>query len=178
MNRQARPALMAVDNPYYSADHPESRDNPRVVEAVVNLREWSVATLAAHGVLDADQVAAAFRFRNAWETVRGARQASIGFSEWIDAGCRPTGLQRAPHGRCGPSQAMLGGCLARMAIIWSAASAATASISATSIRRGGSATRRLICCEFTSPNLPRCGIDMRARLRVKSVTPLVHSQKL
>ena len=78
---------MSVDNPYYSADHPESRDNPRVVEAVVNLREWSVASLAAHGVLDADQVAAAFRFRNAWETVQAARQASIGFSEWIDAGC-------------------------------------------------------------------------------------------
>ena len=105
-HRQARPALMSVDNPYYSADHPESRDNPRVVEAVVNLREWSVATLAAHGVLDADQVAAAFRFRNAWETVQGARQASIGFSEWIDAGCRAAGFQRAPHGRCGHTQAV------------------------------------------------------------------------
>jgi hypothetical protein len=91
-HRQARPTLATVDNPYFSADHPESRDNPRQVEAVVNLREWSVATLAAHGVLDADQVAAAFRFRNAWETVQEARQASFGFSEWIDAGCRPPGL--------------------------------------------------------------------------------------
>ena len=88
-HRQARPALISVDNPYFSADHPESRDNPRVVEAIVNLREWSVASLAAHGVLDADQVAAAFRFRNAWEIAQGARQASFGFAEWIDTGGRP-----------------------------------------------------------------------------------------
>jgi hypothetical protein len=91
-HRQARPALTIVDNPYFSADHPESRDNPRQVEAVVNLRENSTITLAAKGVLDATQVAAAFRFRNAWETVQGARQASIGFSEWVDAGRLATGL--------------------------------------------------------------------------------------
>jgi hypothetical protein len=91
-HRQARPALTIVDNPYFSADHPESRDNPRQVEAVVNLRENSTITLAAKGVLDATQVAAAFRFRNAWEPVQGARQASIGFSEWVDAGRLATGL--------------------------------------------------------------------------------------
>jgi hypothetical protein len=110
-HRQARPALTIVDNPYYSADHPESRDNPRQVEAVVNLREWSVASLAAHGVLDADQVAAAFRFRNAWETVKGARQASFGFSEWIDAGCRPPGLSErrlAAAGHLRQSRRLLG----------------------------------------------------------------------
>ena len=34
---------------------------------VVELRESSIITLAAHGMLDADQVAAAWRFRKAWE---------------------------------------------------------------------------------------------------------------
>jgi hypothetical protein len=34
---------------------------------VVALRESSIASLAAHGLLDADQVAAAMRFREAWE---------------------------------------------------------------------------------------------------------------
>jgi hypothetical protein len=92
MNRQAHPVTLIVDNPYYSADHPESETNPRQIEAVVNLRESSVVTLAAHGILDADQVDAAFRFRRAWETVASARQSSIGFDEWIDAGRLPAGL--------------------------------------------------------------------------------------
>ena len=34
---------------------------------VVGLRDSSIVTLAAHGLLDADQVAAAWRFRKAWE---------------------------------------------------------------------------------------------------------------
>jgi hypothetical protein len=34
---------------------------------VVGLRDSSIVTLAAHGLLDADQVAAAWRFRRVWE---------------------------------------------------------------------------------------------------------------
>jgi hypothetical protein len=91
-HRQVGTALTTVENPYYSPDHPESESNPRHVTAVVNLRESSVVTLAALHILDADQVAAAFRFRHAWETVESARQASIGFEEWIDAGRLPAGI--------------------------------------------------------------------------------------
>lgn len=36
---------------------------------VVSLRESSVTSLAAHGLLNASQVAAAHRFRNAWEAL-------------------------------------------------------------------------------------------------------------
>jgi hypothetical protein len=88
MNRQARPTLTSVDNPYFSADHPESKTNPRVVEAVVNLREWSVASLAAHGVLDEEQVAAAQRFNNSWQTVQSLGSAAAGFGMFIDSGLR------------------------------------------------------------------------------------------
>ena len=59
--------------------------------AVVSLRESSVITLAAHGVLDADQVAVAFRFRKAWETVQRVRPPAAGFDEWIATGCRTGG---------------------------------------------------------------------------------------
>lgn len=41
---------------------------PSVVSEVVPLRESSVVTLASHGLLSARQVAAAFRFRNEWDT--------------------------------------------------------------------------------------------------------------
>jgi hypothetical protein len=53
---------------------------------VVGFRQSSVVTLAAHGVLDADQVAAAFRFRNAFEIVIDAKRQSIGFNEWQSPG--------------------------------------------------------------------------------------------
>jgi hypothetical protein len=59
---------------------------------VVQLRDSSIVTLAAHGLLDADQVAAAFRFRKAWETVKRMRPAAIGFDEWVAGGCRPPGF--------------------------------------------------------------------------------------
>lgn len=52
---------------------------------VVPLRESSVITLAAHGLLDADQVAAAFRFRNTWADWVGLR-SRYGQFEKIDFG--------------------------------------------------------------------------------------------
>jgi hypothetical protein len=75
----------AVDNPYYSPAHSEDLGNPRRIQATV-LREWSITTLAAQGRLDADQVAAAVRFRRAWETVQSIRPATIGFDERIGGG--------------------------------------------------------------------------------------------
>lgn len=49
---------------------------------VIGFRQSSVVTLAAHGVLDGDQVAAAFRFRNHFEVLIEAKRQSIGFNEW------------------------------------------------------------------------------------------------
>lgn len=40
---------------------------PHKVTPIVHLRESSISSLAAHGVIDADQVVAAFHFRSAWE---------------------------------------------------------------------------------------------------------------
>jgi hypothetical protein len=45
-------------------------------------RESSITTLAAAGALDASQVAAAFRFRNAYLITLEAKRESIGFDEW------------------------------------------------------------------------------------------------
>lgn len=56
------------------------------VEPIVAFRESSVTTLARSGVLDADQIAAAFRFRNAFEVVVDAKRASLGFQEWTEPG--------------------------------------------------------------------------------------------
>lgn len=77
-----------IDNPDYEPIREESDSNPKRISAVVNLRESSVVTLAAHGVLDAAQVAAAFRFRTEWEVMQGARSAN-GMREWIDNGRKP-----------------------------------------------------------------------------------------
>ena len=71
--------MRPVDNPAFATDRPQDATNPRTIEAVVSLRESSIVTMAAHGVLDADQVAAAFRFRHAWETVQQMRPAALGF---------------------------------------------------------------------------------------------------
>ena len=62
---------------------------------VVGFRQSSVVTLAAHGVLDADQVAAAFRFRNAFELVVEAKRESIGFNEWQSPGTLPAPVAEA-----------------------------------------------------------------------------------
>lgn len=54
---------------------------------VVSLRESSIVTLASHGVLDADQVAAAWRFRKAWEVLADLRRPSRLF-ERVDCAFR------------------------------------------------------------------------------------------
>ena len=86
MKRPAGTAITAVDNPYFSPAHPESRSNPRTVDAVVNLRENSIITLAAHGVIDEEQVAAALRFNKSWHTVQSPGPAAAGFGVFVDSG--------------------------------------------------------------------------------------------
>lgn len=61
---------LTVVNPEFRADQPEDIGNQRHIEAVVSLRESSVITMASHGLLSADQVAAAWRFRHAAELMR------------------------------------------------------------------------------------------------------------
>jgi hypothetical protein len=51
-------------------------------------RESSITTLAAAGALDAEQVAAAFRLRNAYLVTLEAKRESIGFNEWQAPGRR------------------------------------------------------------------------------------------
>ena len=55
----------------------------------------SIVTLATAGVLDADQVAAAFHFRNAFEIVVEAKRQSIGFNEWQAPGPVPDDIAEA-----------------------------------------------------------------------------------
>ncbi|WP_318030068.1 hypothetical protein [Rhizobium ruizarguesonis] len=68
-----RPVL--VENPFHSRAHPADETNPRDVVAMMNVRESAVTTMAARGVLDAAQVAAADRFRRLWESMGGKEQA-------------------------------------------------------------------------------------------------------
>lgn len=83
-----------------------SQAAPRIAEEratrpaaeVVAIRESSIVTLAAHGVLDAAQVSAAMRFRDHWE-----RYASLHRSgqiiERVDHGRRPPGTGREDAAR-------------------------------------------------------------------------------
>lgn len=53
---------------------------------LIAFRESSVVMLGRRGILDAHQIEAAFRFRNAFEVAKDAARASIGFHEWTDPG--------------------------------------------------------------------------------------------
>lgn len=59
----------------------------REVAPVVSLRESSIITLASHGLLDADQVAAAMRFRAAWEAYANLHRSGRSL-ERVDGGRR------------------------------------------------------------------------------------------
>ena len=51
---------------------------------VAGLRESSIVSLASHGVLDADQVSAAWRFRRLWEAAQQIHLANAHALERID----------------------------------------------------------------------------------------------
>lgn len=65
---------------------------PRVHEVarrdgeVVTFRDDPIAVLASRDVIGSDQVAAAFRFRRAYDVVIDAKNESLGFREWQDPG--------------------------------------------------------------------------------------------
>lgn len=67
---KTRLRVTEVPNPYYSRAHLTDATNPRTIPAVINIRESAITTMAARGVLDAAQVAAATRFRGLWEAIR------------------------------------------------------------------------------------------------------------
>ncbi len=78
-----------VDNPYYSRAHCEDPTNPRTIPAVMNIRESALTTMAARGVLNAAQVAAAPRFRALWESMGGMGASAIDYGrEQVDAAGR------------------------------------------------------------------------------------------
>jgi hypothetical protein len=80
-----RPTL--VENPFYSRAHPADSTNPRTIPAMMNIRESAITTLAARGVLDAAQVAAATRFRALWEAIGGKGASAIDYGrEHVDGG--------------------------------------------------------------------------------------------
>lgn len=68
---------MTIVNPDFQSDKPEGAANVRYVDAVVSLRESSIITMAQHAVLTGDQVAAAWRFRKAFETVSQLKGATV-----------------------------------------------------------------------------------------------------
>jgi hypothetical protein len=72
-----RSRKLTVVNPEFRADRPEGEGNARYIDAVVSLRESSIITMAQHAVLTADQVAAAWRFRKAFETVNAMKGSVI-----------------------------------------------------------------------------------------------------
>ncbi|MGO7508909.1 hypothetical protein ACC677_02595 [Rhizobium ruizarguesonis] len=80
-----RPVL--VENPFYSRAHPADATNPRDVVAMMNVRESAITTMAARGVFDAAQVAAATRFRALWESIGGKGAGAINYGkEPVDGG--------------------------------------------------------------------------------------------
>lgn len=89
---EARPHLdlrpTKLDNPGYSRDHAEGKlGNVRVIDGMINVRESGIATLAAKGLLDMSQVAAADKFRQLWETMGGAGAGAIDYTrEHVDGG--------------------------------------------------------------------------------------------
>jgi hypothetical protein len=82
-------AQAIVDNPDWRPAHHGEKAFPRKITASVNIRESAIATLAAKGVLDPAQVAAADRFRALWERVGGRGVGTIDLvRERVDGGER------------------------------------------------------------------------------------------
>lgn len=108
MARKNRPAAerptatKTVQNPLWSRDHHGERSNPRFVQVAINPRESGIVTLAARGLLDQAQEAAADRFRALWETLGGAGAKAIDYSrEAVDGGAAadPISLRQVAAGR-------------------------------------------------------------------------------
>jgi hypothetical protein len=80
-------ASVSIDNPHYSRAHSGEKWNPPKSAALVNIRESAVSLLAAKGVLNAAQVAAADRFRSLWEALGGSGAGALDYTkEPVDGG--------------------------------------------------------------------------------------------
>lgn len=80
-------AAVTVDNPHYSRAHSGEKWNPPKSAAVMNIRESAISLLAAKGVINAAQVAAADRFRGLWETLGGSGAGALDYTkEPVDGG--------------------------------------------------------------------------------------------
>ena len=66
----------------------QERIKSETATRVVAIRDSSIATLAAHGLLDADQVSAALHFRDLWERYISLSRPAIAF-ERIDRSLSP-----------------------------------------------------------------------------------------
>lgn len=86
-NLKTEIAFAEVENPLYARDHDGARGNVRNITAAINVRESAVTMLAAKGVLNAPQVAAANWFRQRWETMGGAGAGAMDYTrEPVDGG--------------------------------------------------------------------------------------------
>src|SRR4029078_7143824 len=65
-HRQAQAKLALIANPFFNRSHPESRDNPRQITVMVNVRESAILALAQRGVLAEHQLQAAVKFQRFW----------------------------------------------------------------------------------------------------------------
>lgn len=80
-------AVINVDNPLYSADHPETGDNPRRIRAQFNMRESYAGLLYGRHAIDAAQWEAAGIIRRAYEAMGGAGARAIDYERpYVDGG--------------------------------------------------------------------------------------------
>lgn len=80
-------AIVEKENPLWSRDHAGDKTNVRYLHLPVNMRESAITMLAAKGVIDEAQCAAADRFRKAWEALGGAGAKAMDYSkEPVDGG--------------------------------------------------------------------------------------------
>ena len=81
---------MRQENPNWSRDHDGRKDNPRYIQAAMNLRESAVVSLYARGHIDEAQHKAAEEFRRLFETLGGVGARAIDYSrEFVDGGRFP-----------------------------------------------------------------------------------------
>jgi len=80
---------VVVDNPTYTALRVTDGTNPTHINAVVNIRESLITSLASRDRIDAAQVAAANRFRMLWEAMGGKGAGAIDYGRtFVDGGKR------------------------------------------------------------------------------------------
>jgi hypothetical protein len=94
--------IAVIENPNWSRDHDGDKTNIRYVQQPINVRESAITTLAAKGVINAAQTAAADRFRHLWEVMGGAGAPALDYSkEPVDGGgiSEPISIRQLEAGR-------------------------------------------------------------------------------